>query len=423
MTEKQIFDLLVSKGLTECGAAALMGHFQAESGMNPKNLENQYEKKLGHTDASYTAAVDSGTYTNFVRDSAGYGLVQWTYWSRKQNLLNFARSMGRSIGDMEMQVLFCIQELKEYKTVWQAVTTGTSIQTISDIILTQYERPANQSESVKKFRAGYGQEIYNRCAGKKGEAMTESQARQKIVDIITGWVGRSMKDGTHKPIIDIYNGHKPLARGYAVKYTDPYCAVTVSAAAIEAGYTDIIPTECGCPQMVELFKRLGRWQENDAYVPQIGDVIFYDWQDTGVGDNVGVPDHVGIVVSVSDLSIKAAEGNLNGAVGYRTLCVNGRYIRGYGVPDYAFKAGQATAPEPAAPSDTYTPYAAYQNGSTAEPVYSTTGASGTYIGSLDPYEKCECMGIVDGMAMVLYKVSRTGQKKIGFVKWLGGVKA
>lgn len=85
--------------------------------------------------------------------------------------------------------------------------------------------------------------------------------------------------------------------------------------------------------------------------------------------------------------------------------------------------GQAAAPEPSAPSDTYTPYAVYQNGSTAEPVYSTTGAVGAYIGSLDPYEKCDCLGIVDGMAMVLYTVSRTGQKKTGFVKWLGGVKA
>lgn len=267
---------------------------------------------------------------------------------------------------------------------------------------------------------------YGQAAGpaEKGETMTEAQARQRIVDIATKWVGQNSVDGTHKPLIDLYNIHMPLARGYKVKYTDAWCAVTVSAAAIMAGYTDIIPTECGCPQMIELFKKMGRWQENDAYVPKPGDVIFYDWQDTGVGDNTGVPDHVGIVASVSGLSIKVIEGNLNGAVGYRTMCVNGRYIRGYGVPNYASKAGQVSAPpsEPSASGDTYKPHGTYQNGSTAEPVYSSTGTAGTYIGSLDPYEKCDCLGIVDNMAMVLYRVNGTSRHKVGFVNWLGGVK-
>ena len=62
MTEKQMFDLLVTEGLSEHGAAALLGHFQAESGLNPRNLQNIYEKKLGFTDDTYTVAVDSGSY-------------------------------------------------------------------------------------------------------------------------------------------------------------------------------------------------------------------------------------------------------------------------------------------------------------------------------------------------------------------------
>lgn len=86
-----------------------MGNLYAESGLNPQNLQNTYEKKLGYTDAVYTAAVDSGKYQNFVHDSAGYGLAQWTYWSRKQNMLNFARAAGKSIGDLEMQLDFCLR--------------------------------------------------------------------------------------------------------------------------------------------------------------------------------------------------------------------------------------------------------------------------------------------------------------------------
>ena len=81
--EERIWNFLKGKGLSDHGVAGLMGNLYAESALNPHNLQNTYEKKLGYTDDAYTAAVDSGDYANFVRDSAGYGLAQWTYWSRK----------------------------------------------------------------------------------------------------------------------------------------------------------------------------------------------------------------------------------------------------------------------------------------------------------------------------------------------------
>lgn len=170
--------------------------------------------------------------------------------------------------------------------------------------------------------------------------MTEMQVRQKIVGVMQGWVGRKETNGTHKEIIDIYNAHRPLARGYKVRYTDAWCAATVSAAAIVAGMTDIIPTECGCSAMIELFKKLGCWQENDAYRPAPGDFIFYDWQDSGAGDNRGAPDHVGMVEKVVGNTITVIEGNYSDSVKRRTIKVNGRYIRGYGLPKYSSKAGQ-----------------------------------------------------------------------------------
>lgn len=191
---------------------------------------------------------------------------------------------------------------------------------------------------IKKNRLnGYTGESTGAGAGNGGN-MSE---RQNFVNTAASFIGCKEADGSHRQIIDIYNAHKPLARGYAVKYTDAWCATFVSAMAIKCGLTDIIPTECGCGQMIRLFQKLGEWQENDAYTPQPGDVIFYDWQDSGVGDNTGASDHVGIVESVSGSSMKVIEGNMSNAVGRRTLQVNGRYIRGYGLPK--FKGGAASS--------------------------------------------------------------------------------
>lgn len=168
--------------------------------------------------------------------------------------------------------------------------------------------------------------------------MTEAQLRQKVVSVMQGWIGCKESNGSHRKIIDIYNNHKPLARGYTVKYTDAWCATCVSAAAIQLELTGIIPTECGCTNMIELFRKIGAWQENDGYVPEPGDYIFYDWQDNGGGDNKGNPEHVGMVEKVAGSTITVIEGNKNDAVERRNLQVNGRYIRGYGVPKYSSKA-------------------------------------------------------------------------------------
>ncbi len=174
---------------------------------------------------------------------------------------------------------------------------------------------------------------------KKGATkMTEAQLRQKVVDTILGWVGLNEADGSHKKIVDIYNSHKPLARGYALKYTDAWCAGTVSAVAIVNNITDIMPTEVGVGKMIDLYKALGRWMERDDYTPQIGDVVVYAWSDDGVGECTTGADHVGIVTKVSGTSFWVTEGNYRDSVKTRSMQVNGRYIRGFGLPDYAKKA-------------------------------------------------------------------------------------
>lgn len=159
-------------------------------------------------------------------------------------------------------------------------------------------------------------------------------SRQKIVDKVMSWLGCHEGDAIHKHIIDTYNAHNP-AQGYKVKYTDKWCATTVSAAAIECGYTDIIPTECSCNRMIALAQKMGIWQESDAYVPQKADIVMYDWDDNGIGDNTGIPDHTGYVVSNPIANrFEVCEGNKSDGVNLRSMSVNGKYIRGYITPKY-----------------------------------------------------------------------------------------
>lgn len=166
-TEEKIWNFLKSQGLSDVGVSIIMGHGFAESGLKPDNLQNSYERKLGMADAEYTEMVDNGTYANFAHDKAGYGLFQWTYWSRKAALLAYAKSAGKSIGDLEMQLGFLMQELSQgYKALLAMLKTATSIRKASDAFLLQFERPADQSETAKARRASYGQKYFDKYAGK-----------------------------------------------------------------------------------------------------------------------------------------------------------------------------------------------------------------------------------------------------------------
>lgn len=202
----KIWKYLIGKGLSECGVAGLMGNLHAESALAPNNLQNTYSKKLGMTDAEYTAAVDSGAYTNFVRDSAGYGLAQWTYWSRKEGLLTFAKAAGKSIGDLGMQLDFLWKELSEgYTSVLRALRNAKTVREASDVVLTKYERPADQSESVKKKRAQYGETFLKKYGGKAsgGEAVAATPYLVKVTaDVLNIRKGPGTNYGTAGQIRD-----------------------------------------------------------------------------------------------------------------------------------------------------------------------------------------------------------------------------
>ncbi|WP_295757345.1 phage tail tip lysozyme [uncultured Oscillibacter sp.] len=339
--EEKIWNYLAAAGLTACGAAGLMGNLYAESGLVPANLQNTYEKKLGYTDATYTAAVDSGAYANFAKDGAGYGLAQWTYHTRKAALLAFAKAAGKSVGDLETQLAFLVHELESsFSAVLSALKTARTIEAASNTVLLKFERPANQGEAVKLKRVRYGQMYYDKYAKPVPVPVVmsaeERALRQKVVGIINGWVGATKGSAKHLDILAAYNGHKPLARGYKVQKNDAYCAATVSAAYIRAGIAEYTGTECGVEKFIAIAKTKGIWVENDAHVPGLGDACVYDWQDSGVGDCTGAGDHIGIVSAVGGDAFTVTEGNMSGGkVGTRKMRVDGRYIRGFICPDFA----------------------------------------------------------------------------------------
>lgn len=168
MNETLIWSYLKSNGLNDYGVAGLMGNLFAESGLIPNNLQNTYSREFGLSDAEYTAAVDNGTYTNFVNDKAGYGLAQWTHWSRKKKLLEYARATGRSIGDLNMQLEFLVLEMRDsFPSVWRTLHYAQSLLEASNAVLLNFERPADQSLEVQSKRAGFGQTYYDKYAIKQ----------------------------------------------------------------------------------------------------------------------------------------------------------------------------------------------------------------------------------------------------------------
>lgn len=166
---------------------------------------------------------------------------------------------------------------------------------------------------------------------------TEKELREKLVKAASSYLGAKQGSTAHKDIIHIFNTVKPY--GYTAKDTDPWCAEFASACAIQAfGASEAIeyfPLSAGCPSIITKAKNMGIWVENDAYKPNAGDWILYDWQDSGKGDNTGSPDHVGVVISATDSKITVIEGNYSKSVKKRVLNVNGKYIRGFVTPKYS----------------------------------------------------------------------------------------
>ena len=291
MNESRIWGFLIGKIGNPFGAAGMMGNLYAESGLNPRNLQNTFEKRFGFSDDEYTEAVDSGTYNSFCFDGAGYGLAQWTYWSRKTRLLSMAREQGCSIGDLDLQLEVLWSEVQASKGVLKVLTSASSVREASDVVLTKFERPADQSEAVKIRRAAYGQTYYDMFEGGIAVA-TAIERRVKVRDMYRKIIGRNIysqrlrnycytpyKDGRYYSDCSssVSYAYKQAGEGFGImRTTDMYAS---------AKFEDV-------PVVIE------KGQIKNPDVLQIGDMLLFAGSDAG-RKKWGYVGHVEMVGEIS----------------------------------------------------------------------------------------------------------------------------
>lgn len=357
--EKMIWDFLMGKIGNPYGVAGLMGNLCAESALNPAKLERTAEKKLGVSSAEYTARVDDGRYDaeHFAHDGAGYGLAQWTYHARKAALLCYAKECGVSIGSLPMQLEYLWKELQGYKTVLKVLRAAVSVREASDMVMTRYERPKNQSESARSKRQRYGQKYFDAYAGKGVENVSYnpqavlSAALQEVGYLEKATIAQ-LDDKTANAGSKNYTKY---ARDlYNAKYFNgnkqgaAWCAVFVAwcffkAYGKEAALTLLCQPEkdncgAGCGYIVRYFKTKKQWHTSS---PQPGDVIvFYDTKMSGF-------QHTGLVYAVDSDYVYTVEGNTSsesgvipngGAVARKKYRQSYARIAGYGRPNWGVSA-------------------------------------------------------------------------------------
>lgn len=169
--DKQVWDYLLNRIGNEYGVAGLMGNLRAESGILPFRKQGDFTS--GYTASwTYTNNVNSGSISEstFVNDAVGYGLAQWTFSTRKQNLYNRTVALGYYVNNLRLQLDFLIWELEnDYSGVLTVLENATSIRVASDKVLHDFENPREQGTSVEEYRASLGQTIYDTYHGSEPE--------------------------------------------------------------------------------------------------------------------------------------------------------------------------------------------------------------------------------------------------------------
>lgn len=412
--EERIWNYLTAAGLNACGVAGLMGNLYAESGLIPTNLQNSYEKKLGYTDAAYTAAVDSGAYSNFAKDSAGYGLAQWTYHTRKSALLAYAKAAGKSVGDLETQLAFLVHELESsFSAVLSTLKTAKTIEAASNAVLLKFERPANQGDAVKLKRVQYGQVYYDKFAA--GQAAEGGQA---MAGKIT--TGKELAAAA----LNVANNYKtlyvmgcfgaPMTAANKTRYckNNPYNTAADRTAMIKAASADTFGFDCVCLIKGLLWgwsgdgsKTYGGAKYAVNGVPDIGadtmitkcSGVSTDFSKVEVGEAVWCKGHIGIYIG-GGLAVECTPKWKNCVQVTACNCNKSGYNRRnwtkHGKLPYVTYTGQtenvtgaATSAAPATPAQTTTPAATEKKATEAAKsldktlagTYAVNAASGLHI--------------------------------------------
>lgn len=395
---KHIYDACRAAGMTYAGAIGLLGNLQGEaSDFDPRSVEgmsnpNSFLRRMGLTEIEYTRRANAGEPTfngkYFIKDSTGYGIVQWTWWARKKNLLDFAKSRGTSVGNLDTQIAFMLKEMQtQYTPTWKVVCTTNSIAKAVEICVTNYEKPDKQGEAIEK-RTGYAN-TWAKLIPAGGMAEPEKPDttapetggdvfdRRKVVALALSEVGYIEKrnalmldDKTANAgsanytkyardldaLGDFYNGHK---QGYA------WCDVFVDwlmvkcfgeAAALKLLCAKRGSSGAGCTYSLNYYIAAGQYYKRTDK-PEVGDQIFFG--------AVGNSNHTGIVYKVDDTTVYTVEGNTSGADGVvpnggavckKSYPRNYSGIAGYGRPAYndGF-AGDSVDAEPVTPTPEPTP--------------------------------------------------------------------
>ena len=363
--EAQIWDALLSAIGNPVGAAAVMGNLYAESGLNPGNLQDSFEKKLGMTDEEYTRAVDECRYIHFADDGAGYGLAQWTYGGRKRGLLEYARSLGASIGDIDMQLGYLLNEIADMPELCRALMDAADIRAASDRVMLEYERPADTGEAARAKRAGYAREYYDKYAGVTG--MKKTLPCDRLIAVAEGEEGYLEKRSNSN--LDSKTGN--AGSGNYTKYNRDllawakvgyiaaqWCQAFVDWCFIVAFGVEAAKLLLGVftnytPEGSDAFKKKGRYIRRGKGTPKRGDVIYF-WS-----SSKGRIGHVGIVLKVTAKKVYTIEGNTSGAsalvtngggVRKKSYSLSSTYIDGYGSVDWSV-LGEAAEPAGLQPGD------------------------------------------------------------------------
>lgn len=356
---KYIYTSLTAAGVTKEGACAVLGNIQAESGFIVNNLEDSKNRLLGLSDTQYTEQVDNGTYINFIYDASGYGLPQWTYWSRKQGFLNYAKSKNKSIGDLQIQVEYLIKEFQEvFPGIWNSLKSDTNLYNLTWLLLDKWENPAVKNIST---RYQYAQTWYNQinslaATPNANPINNTSNPVETLLNVARKELG--YREGYNNYIKYAEDSWDNKFYGWDLQH-QPWCDVFsdycfITAFGMQTGaamtYQTVGRGSALCSASASYYRN------NNAFYnyPQPGDQAFFYYD--------GDINHTGIVESVVGegenwTSFTTIEGNSGDQVARRTYNRGNNSIAGFGRPKWSLVTNntvtaplQESGPLPAYPS-------------------------------------------------------------------------